>query len=308
MSGESSIQGFDHRAFLYRGLSEYVRGVAGFINAGVALGEAAMVAVSRPQLDVLRAALRPVESQVHFTDMGELGRNPGRIIPAVEEYLREQAGRRARFVGEPMWAGRNPEEVVEATRHEALIDVALSGFAVSVLCPYDADALPSLAIADAWRTHSEVIAGGVAQPSSQYSATVYDDRLWPLSAPPGQMRVPDTYFDDLSMVRARMHREGTAAGLGPDRVDDLVLAVNEVASNSIEHGGGHGIMCVWSETGYAIVCQVNDSGCITDPLVGRHAPGPDLEARGLWLVNQLCDLVQIRSGQEGTLVRLRLNP
>ncbi len=289
-------------------MSEYVKAVAAFVNSGLALGEAAMVAVPRPQLDVLRAALRPVDSSLHFVDMGELGRNPGRIIPAVEEFLREQAGRPARFVGEPIWPGRNPEEVVEATRHEALINLALSGFAVLVLCPSNADALPPLAIADVWRTHSEVVAGGAPLPSSQYSATVYDDRLWPLASPPDQMSMSSTYFDDLSTVRARMHWEGTAAGLGPDRVEDLVLAVNEVASNSIEHGGGRGVISVWGDTRYALVCQVSDSGCITDPLVGRHAPGPDLEARGLWLVNQLCDLVEIRSGVKGTTVRLRMNP
>jgi anti-sigma regulatory factor (Ser/Thr protein kinase) len=308
MSGATHSHRFAHRALLYRGMSEYVKAVAGFVNSGLALGEAVMVAVPRPQLGVLRAALSPVGSSLYFADMGELGRNPGRIIPAVEEFLRGQDGRPARFVGEPIWIGRNPEEVAEATRHEALINLALSGFPVSVLCPSDAEALPSLAIADVWSTHSDVVARGVPVPSSQYSATVYDDRLWPLGSPPEQMNMPSTYFDDLSMVRARMHWEGTAAGLGPDRVEDLVLAVNEVASNSIEHGGGRGVISAWSDARYAVVCQVNDSGCITDPLVGRHAPGPDLEARGLWLVNQLCDLVEIRSGGNGTSVRLRMNP
>jgi anti-sigma regulatory factor (Ser/Thr protein kinase) len=298
---------FCHQAFLYHGTSEYVNGVAGFVNAGLVLGEPAMVAVPRPQLDLLRATLRPADKSVHFADMAELGRNPGRIIPAVEEFLREQGWRPARFVGEPIWAGRNPEEVAEATRHQALINLALSGFAVSVLCPYDADALPSLAIADAWRTHTEVVAGGVPAPSSQYSASVHDGRLWPLALPPNQMIMPETYFDDLSVVRARINWEGTAAGLSPDRVDDLVLAVNEVATNSIEHAGGHGIMSLWSDTYYAVVCEVSDSGFITDPLAGLHAPGPDLEARGLWLVNQLCDLLEIRSGGDGTRVRLHFN-
>jgi hypothetical protein len=52
---------------------------------------------------------------------------------------------------------------------------------------------------------------------------------------------------------------------------------------------------------------VRDQGEITDPLVGRYPPGPDLDVNGLWLVNQLCDLVQIRSGPDGTYVRLTIS-
>jgi anti-sigma regulatory factor (Ser/Thr protein kinase) len=308
VSGFPAPGGFGHRAFLYRGMPEYVNGITAFVNDGLARRESALVAVPRPQLDVLRAALGPASTGVHLTDMAELGRNPSRIIPAVAEFLGEEDGRPARFVGEPIWPGRNPDEVAEAARHEALIELAFSDFPLSVLCPYDADGLSPLTIADVWRTHSEVIAGGVAMPSSHYSASVYDDRLWPLDPPPTDLILSDVYFDELPALRATMHLEGTAAGLGADRVDDLVLAVNEIASNSIEHGGGRGWLSVWTDSRYAIVCQVRDSGCINDPLVGRHAPGPDLEARGVWLANQLCDLVAIRSGPDGTHVRLHLNP
>jgi hypothetical protein len=43
------------------------------------------------------------------------------------------------------------------------------------------------------------------------------------------------------------------------------------------------------------------------PLADRERPLPDLSApRGLWLANQLCDLVQIRSLPEGTVVRLHM--
>jgi hypothetical protein len=53
---------------------------------------------------------------------------------------------------------------------------------------------------------------------------------------------------------------------------------------------------------------VQDDGHITNPLVGRQAPGSfDDASRGLWVVNQLCDLVQVRSSVEGTTVRVHMS-
>ena len=55
----------------------------------------------------------------------------------------------------------------------------------------------------------------------------------------------------------------------------------------------------------ALVVEVRDAGRIADPLVGRQLPSWDaVGGRGLWLANQLCDLVQIRSSDTGTVVRI----
>jgi anti-sigma regulatory factor (Ser/Thr protein kinase) len=83
--------------------------------------------------------------------------------------------------------------------------------------------------------------------------------------------------------------------------------VSEIAGNSIVHGGGHGTVAVWTED-TSFVCEIHDAGHIVDPLAGRHRPAPDQDGgRGLWMANQLCDLVQIRSTKAtGTTVRLRL--
>jgi len=90
------------------------------------------------------------------------------------------------------------------------------------------------------------------------------------------------------------------------RVDDLVLAVNELASNTIYHGGGLGKLRIWRD-GETVLCEVIDRGRITEPLVGRIQPTPEQwTGRGLWLVNQLCDLTQIRSNAAGSVVRLHM--
>jgi anti-sigma regulatory factor (Ser/Thr protein kinase) len=302
--------GFVHRALLYRGDADYVAGVMSFVSEGIALGEPMMVAVPSAHLALLQGAMSRWSAEVHFVDMTELGRNPARIIPAIQEFLNEKQGRPARFVGEPIWPGRTADEIAEATRHESLINLAFSQVSVTVLCPYDLDALPDGTVADAWRTHPEVIAGEMLHSSPQFAdaRTLCRDDLWPLTPAPDQSETCSYGLDDLAALRTSVHDYAVLNGLGEDRTCDLVLAVNELASNSIRYGGGSGVLRIWIGQRDDVVCEVEDSGHITDPLEGRYPPGPDLEARGLWLVNQLCDLVEVRSGSDGTRVRVRINP
>jgi anti-sigma regulatory factor (Ser/Thr protein kinase) len=109
--------------------------------------------------------------------------------------------------------------------------------------------------------------------------------------------------EDLFSARALVAEQATAAGLSKDRVADLMLAVNELAINAITHGHG-GTLRVWARP-RAVVCQVEDRGHITDPLAGRRVPTPDVAGGvGLWTVNELCELVEVRTGRDGTTVRV----
>jgi anti-sigma regulatory factor (Ser/Thr protein kinase) len=274
----------------------------------VAAGEPVMVAVPGKKVDLVQTVLRV--DGAHFVDMSELGRNPGRIIPAVYEFLEHCGKERSRFVGEPIWLGRNPDEMAEAIRQEALINVAFADYPLTVLCPYDSGVLPIDVIHESWRIHPLVIETGLPRVSQEYSdpEAVYGDGAWPLSSSPADAEVREFRTDrDLTRMRSRVQCFGWAASLSMDRVDDLVLAVSEVAGNSVRHGGGAGSLAMWCDNRGAVVAEVRDGGHITDPLVGCHPPGPDLEVNGLWLVNQLCDLVSIRSVPDGTCVRLTIS-
>jgi anti-sigma regulatory factor (Ser/Thr protein kinase) len=90
------------------------------------------------------------------------------------------------------------------------------------------------------------------------------------------------------------------------RAGDLVLAVNELATNSVRHGGGTGVLRMWQD-GHALVCEVRGAGRIDDPLAGRRRPASGQSSgHGLWLVNQVCDLVQVRCFADGVVVRLHM--
>jgi len=243
-----------------------------------------------------------VPGELAFADMAELGRNPARIIPEVRSFADKHLGRRVRFVGEPVWPGRTPAESCEAARHEALINLAFAGVPATILCPYDASGLAGSVLAGARRTHREPAASGATALSWRDNLPPACDR--PLSPPrPGAEAL--AYDADLAPVRRLVERHARRAGLGPERTVDLVLAANEVAANTISHTDGGGVIHVW-HTGDEVLCQVRDAGQITDPLAGRVRRGPDDRGHGLWLVNKVCDLVELRTGPGGTTVRMHM--
>ena len=110
----------------------------------------------------------------------------------------------------------------------------------------------------------------------------------------------------LDAVRRAVAREGREHGLSRRRVADLILAVNEVATNSVRHGGGRGTLRTWRDN-ERLVFEVRDGGLIDKPLAGRQRPVVGQEGGfGMWLVYQLCDLVQVRSFSEGSVVRIHM--
>jgi anti-sigma regulatory factor (Ser/Thr protein kinase) len=114
------------------------------------------------------------------------------------------------------------------------------------------------------------------------------------------------YESDLREMRSLVADRVRAAGLPPGRTVDLVLAVSEVAANTLRHTPAGGTVRIW-RTAREVICQVDDAGYITDPLAGRRAPDPDRNGGyGLWLVNKSCDLTEMRTSQEGTTTRLHM--
>jgi anti-sigma regulatory factor (Ser/Thr protein kinase) len=114
------------------------------------------------------------------------------------------------------------------------------------------------------------------------------------------------YTTDLAPVRAIVQRYAVKAGLTEARAIDLVLAVSEVAANTVRHAKSPGNLQVWYDDN-EIVCQIHDEGRITDPLAGRRPPSLDARGgHGLWIVNEVCDEVEISSDEGGTTIRLHM--
>jgi anti-sigma regulatory factor (Ser/Thr protein kinase) len=87
---------------------------------------------------------------------------------------------------------------------------------------------------------------------------------------------------------------------------DLVLAVCEVATNSVRHADGRGVLRVWQD-GQVLVCEVADRGRPERPLAGRAPPTPGQQGGyGLWIAERLCDHVETLTKASGTVIRLHM--
>jgi anti-sigma regulatory factor (Ser/Thr protein kinase) len=110
----------------------------------------------------------------------------------------------------------------------------------------------------------------------------------------------------LQDLRRMVAEAALAAGMAEDRIVDFVLAASEVGTNTVAHGGGRGTALLWREPD-ALMLEVHDPGRFSRLPIPDARPQPTEErGRGLWIVDQLCDAVRIRSGTEGTFVRLRM--
>ena len=116
--------------------------------------------------------------------------------------------------------------------------------------------------------------------------------------------MPFVYTTNLSEVRALAEKQARAAGLPDDRVVDFVIAVSEVAGNTVRHAKSPGSIRIWSDGG-ELICEIRDQGVITDPRAGSQPPAADANGgHGLWLVHQVCDRVDLRSDENGTVIRM----
>jgi anti-sigma regulatory factor (Ser/Thr protein kinase) len=300
--------GLWHAALFHRDEVEFEIQACRFAEDAARAGAAVLVVGRASALGGLRARLDGLGDQVTWADIAEIGANPGRLISAISRFASDHPGRAIWCVQQAAWPSRPAEELWEVLRHEALLNAALASAPVRVLCPYDIR-LPLELISCVEATHPVISPLGRFQLSPRYRdarGLVPAECDAPLPSPPPGARAL-LYTDDLSAVRHLVSERARAAGLSPGRAGDLLIAVGELTANTLAHAAGPGTLTTWT-TSAEIVCQVSDTGYITDPLAGRLRPEPAAEqgGRGLWLVHQLCDLVQVRTGPAGTTVRVHM--
>jgi anti-sigma regulatory factor (Ser/Thr protein kinase) len=299
-------RGFRHDALIYEDAEEFLSGTVPFIRAGLEAGEPILVAVRGLNRERIEAALGGDAGAVAYVDVEEAARNPAWTIPLWRDFVEKGGGRTVRGIGEAAWPGRSEAELEECRRHGALLNMAFSANpAWCLLCPFDAD-LPDTVLEDVFCSHQAIHRNGTIETSPGFEPDV--DALGGALPPPRDTAdVLRFGLADLSRVRQRVRDGATTAGLRREASEDLVTAANELAANSVMHGGGAGTLRLWREDERLLV-EVTDGGTIEQPLAGRLRPGLGQEGgRGLWLANRLCDLVQIRSGEGGTTVRLHVH-
>lgn len=300
--------GFEHEALFYRDDETFLAGVLPFVRDGLSRGEEVVLAEPPGRLELLRDAVGADAGRVRWLDMAALGGNPARIIGAWRTVLDEAfaAGHGLRGVGEPAWPGRRDAEYVECRLHELLLNHAFDGGpAWRLLCPYDEQHLPGAVTRGALHTHPVITTAAGRGQSRHYRPDEVEKLFARVLPRPPDAVLRGIYGDgDVPATRRTVAQFARTGGLPEEKVEVLELAASELATNSVRHGGGTGTVAMWMQPAAAVV-EFSDSGRVGDPLTGRLMPSLEQEGgRGVFLVNQLCDLVQLRSSEQGTTVRI----
>jgi len=307
LAATGPTSGVTHMLYPYADHEQYLSGTLAYIEHAHASGAAVIVAAEPDRREQLTPHLADADSVV-FVDAGAARRNPGRLIPAWQEWIAQTArGRPVRGINESARSARTNAHVTELRYHEWLLNRAFANAAAwSLMCPFDTAGQNTSAVAAITRCHPLLWDGAKKVASTGYLVGHYPFEA--LAEPTGPVRRVPYDLAALGTVRDTAARFASDCGLGIDRVRDLRLAVAELAANSIRHGGGRGVASLW-RTQESMVCELRDEGVISDPLVGLVRPtSTQIGGRGLWFVNNVCDLVEIRSSPgEGTRIRVSID-
>ncbi|MEV0405441.1 sensor histidine kinase [Actinoallomurus sp. NPDC050550] len=310
MTATDSVDVLVHRALLYGHEDEFLAVTLPFLREGVSQGGRPVVISERARL--LRRRLGRQAARMEFIDASRWFGAPARTLTAYLAHAREDWWPRGPLylVAEPVWRARTRPEIREWGRLESLLNVAFADTPTRLLCAYDVRSLPPEAAEDVSRTHPELVGATGSRHSTLFTdpAVFYAERnRTPLSPPAEPVMSRGFAGEDLTGLRAFVAAAADRHGLSRERSLALVQSVNEIAAYVVRSGGGSGSVWIWSADG-TLICDVMDAGApLDDRFLGYFPPTPYRPAgAGMWAVRQLCDLVEIRSGADGSVVRLHM--
>ncbi len=316
---------FRHWACVYGSDQQFLQTAVPFLAEGLADGDPVLAVTTPANLELISAALGARGGEVDYAESAFFGRRPPQRVAAFHRYWTNHAGSgsggdggggggsssssRVRILAEPVWAGRSAREIAAWTLMESALNVVLAATSISMICPYDTRTLSPDIVSGVLRTHPAQIAGSCLTPSADFTDPAEFARscdTGPLPEPPADAAA--FQFDgDLRGLRRFIAGRAAAYGVVGDRADILVLAVSEVGAYLKNQGPGTAAVRTWEQPG-AVVCAFRQPGVrVSDPFLGlrpaRLEPG---DGDGLWLANQICDWMEIRSGADGCRIQLQV--
>ena len=114
--------------------------------------------------------------------------------------------------------------------------------------------------------------------------------------------------DLVSDVRHAVRGQAETAGLTGDSLDGFVIAVHELVTNAVRHGGGRGRVQLRND-GENLSCEVTDHGSGFPAGVPEPGGPPPVNApggRGLLLARELTDTMLISNSPVGVTVSVAM--
>lgn len=149
----------EHQVLTYRSDEELLAASLGFVEDGIVNDEPVLVVTTPHNIRLLRRALNRDEANATFRSAARWYRSPLAALTAYQRFAMAalDAGHHwVRVVGQPVWAGRSPQQVEAWIRYEALINIAFSPIAATIICLYDARETAPEVLARAQATHRQL--------------------------------------------------------------------------------------------------------------------------------------------------------
>ncbi|WP_214368262.1 ATP-binding protein [Pseudonocardia sp. H11422] len=303
-----------HAVGFHVSIDDLVAQVEPLVAAALDRGEPVALAVGLATERALHGALGGTAGLIGLTEPDAITRGSGQTM----------AARRARELRELTTAAGAVTVISEHdssldgfdgrywTEWDAAVNVAMGELPVSLICFYPELSLHLEVLDGARRNHPLLFAEGELRHNPDHRCPRDVLRSTPAAAPmllgPPDLALTYTAWQLHEVRRAVSQLVADTGAFDESRTEDIVLAVNEVATNAVEHGTSEAQVALWiSENG--LTCEVHDGGDLIEPLPGLHAPHPsDPRGRGVWIARQLCDLLHVWRNPGGTHVRMHAAP
>jgi anti-sigma regulatory factor (Ser/Thr protein kinase) len=304
--------GFVHDALLYDTPGQLIDAAVPFLLDGLAAGDAAVLAAGPETTTLLRDALGN-DPRILVLEQDAVYRSS--TATAITEFRKLAAqrqpapGRRVRVIGEVDF-GDTAADRAEWQCYESIINHAYAASPLWGLCVYDCQRLPEQIFATARHTHPHLRTATGRRTKPEFVAPAKYLRSLPVPPEPLEANRPRLDAADVTDFIGLRHtvRAQLDTVDGPlDRIEDFLLAADEMTSNALRHGRPPVGLRLWIGPGW-LVCTITDAGRGWDDPFAGYAPanGEDLShgGMGLWLARQLCNHVAIRRESDGVSVRL----
>ncbi len=301
----------EHDALIYGSDEVLMTTLVPWLREGLENQNGAIVVTTSPHIDQFRDALGTDEASISFLSSDDWYVRPVQTIAAWRRLLADAADTGVtytRIIGEVRF-GATQDLQTSWTRYESALNAVFERSPAWIVCPYDVRELPPAVIDQAWRTHPTVW-DSTRRASDRYEipARLLREIVEPGREVTGPPSLELEIDGRLGGIRESVRALGVEAALPRARVEELVLAVSELAGNTVRHAGGGGKLALWL-TPQGVVCEVTDQGGgLKDPLAGLVPPKPSASAgMGLWIARQLSDSFAIGAEGNGTTVRIAVD-